>query len=243
MPLLLLACIAEPPKGGDTAAPPDEVAGEDDHFYDDSDTGSPADTGAASSGPVTYELGGTLYVVALKDPDTLGADYAHDHVVRATNWEGTATWDLDEPADCAASITVPVDDLAVDEDEMRALAGLSGTLSASDRSEIRDSMLASDQLDEAAYPEITFSLDACDAASGPTTLQGSLGLHGRTREVTVDATVSADASAFLATGQLEFLGSDYGIEPYSAYFGAVALLDEITLVFSLEGEAEGATAR
>ena len=238
MTLLLLACTSKVPVADDTgSAPPDDIADEDDHFYGDTgdDDGDTADTGEPAAGPVTYALDGTLYLVTYKDPSTLGADYAHDHVVRAVGWSGTATWDLDDPSTCSASITVPVDQLAVDEDEMRALAGLDGTLSSSDRAEIRDSMLASDQLDGDSYPEVTFELDGCSGATGPITLDGELGLHGRTRSVTVDATVSASASEFLATGELDFLVSDFGIEPYSAYFGAVALLDEVTLVFSLEG--------
>ena len=235
MTLLLLACTSKDPALDDTDAPPEEIADDDDHFYDDEDPSDTGDTGTSPSGPVTYTLGGTLYLVTYKDPSTLGADYAHDHVVRATNWTGSATWDVDELEDCGATITVPVDDLAVDEDEMRAEAGLDGTLSSSDRAEIRDSMLASDQLDGDSYPEIRFTLAACSGATGPITLDGELELHGQTRAVSVDATVSASETDFLATGELSFDVSDYGIEPYSAYFGAVALLDEVDLVFSLEG--------
>ncbi|MCP4804220.1 MAG: YceI family protein, partial [Proteobacteria bacterium] len=221
MNLLLLACIAKAPVADDTGeAPPDDIADDDDHFY--GDTG---DTGSAGAAPVTYELEGTLYLVTYKDPDTLGADYAHDHVVRAVGWTGTATWDLDDPSACSASITVPVDDLAVDEDAMRDEAGLEGSLSDSDRAEVKDSMLAPEQLDGDAYSEIGFELTGCSSATGPVTLDGELRLHGQARTVAVEATVSASATEFLATGELDFLVSDYGIEPYSAYFGAVALLD------------------
>ena len=102
-----------------------------------SDT-STGDSGSETSGTegeddfaktVTYffdDAQSLLYVQVYKDPSAFGSGLAHDHVMRATNWAGEVTFNVDYIEDCDMSFSLPVNDLAVDEDAMRELVGYGG---------------------------------------------------------------------------------------------------------------------
>lgn len=160
---------------------------------------------------------------------------AHDHVVRAARWRATLDVSPD-PVALAADVRVDATALEVDEPDARARHGLDGTLSDSDRAQVRASMLGADQLDVARHPEIRFSASqiARDAArDGAFRLSGELSLHGRARRIDVPLAIARDGDGFTATGSVRVKQSDFGITPYSAFLGAVRVQDEVEIVFTL----------
>ena len=79
---------------------------------------------AAEAAPNTYNLkNGDLYVKVYKDTNTLAASQAHNHLILASNWGGSFTFDPDNPAACNLSIYVPVKEMIVDADADRKRLG------------------------------------------------------------------------------------------------------------------------
>lgn len=166
-------------------------------------------------------------VVVLKDPDTIGASASHDHVVSASGWSGTATWNP-----CHVELRVPVKKFVVDHPSHREAAGLDGELSEGQRGDVKSNMLAKDQLDAASHPTITFVSTSCTATS----VTGDLTIHGVTKSVTTPWSTDIRAEAFSATGSLKAKQSDFGIEPFSAMMGALRNQDGLAFSFHLEGD-------
>ena len=66
---------------------------------------------------------------------------------------------------------------------------------------------------------------------GRVALKGTLSIHGQSRVVTVLVEVSDDGKR--GTGTLDLKTSDFGVTPYSAFFGAVQVKDEVKLHLDL----------
>ncbi|MCP4807188.1 MAG: YceI family protein [Proteobacteria bacterium] len=215
-------------------APPEEVP-VDEVVTDEVDAPveepEPAKTVSYALGP----SGSSLYVQVFKDPDTVGADLSHDHVVTASGWTGTARWNVDDPSQCALSISVPVQKLVVDAPKMRAAVGLEGVLEDGQRDDVRKNMLASDQLDAASFKTISFEATSCVLSGKVVSVTGDFTLHGVTKSITVPLTVTADDSAFQARGSFKIKGSDYGVEPFTAMFGALKNKDKMALTVKITG--------
>lgn len=95
-------------------------------------------------------------------------------------------------------------------------------------------------LKKASHPHIVFTATTVNATpSGTNTwiahVKGTLSLAGVSKQVTVDATVRADADGKMsATGTHAMKMTDFGISPPTAMMGAMTTGDAITLKFALD---------
>lgn len=64
------------------------------------------------------------------------------------------------------------------------------------------------------------------------TLKGNFTMHGKTNAISVPVTVANDNGLSLK-GSFSLKATDYGIEPYSAMFGAVGNKNEMKITFDL----------
>ena len=174
---------------------------------------------------------GVLYVQVYKAA-TLAADLSHDHAIQAVGWSGKGTWDSEDYSTCNISIAVPVNNLQVDNPEIRKMAGIEGTISESMRMDVKKHMLSDIQLNAEKYPMISFQSTSCEGSGPSMTLKGNFTMHGTTNAISVPITVSTDTGLSLK-GSFPVKGTDYGIEPYSAMFGAVGNQDEMKITFDL----------
>ncbi|HEY8516055.1 MAG TPA: YceI family protein [Candidatus Binatia bacterium] len=187
--------------------------------------------GSARAEPYLIDYDESLLVVRVYRAG-VGSVFAHDHVVRATRWDGSL--DVNEaPVALAVDVRVDVQGLEVDEPEMRERFGLDGVLSDDDRRKIRETMLGPTQLDAAAHPEIRFRSSEIDRADGGFRVGGELTIHGVTQRVVFPMQVERNGVELRARGALRVKQSDFGIEPYSAMLGAVRNQDEIDLLFDV----------
>jgi polyisoprenoid-binding protein YceI len=174
---------------------------------------------------------GVLYVQVYKAA-TLAADLSHDHAIQAVGWSGKGTWDSEDYSSCNISIAVPVNNLQVDNPEIRKMAGINGTISESMRMDVKKHMLSDIQLDAEKYPMISFQSTSCEGSGDSMTLKGNFTMHGTTNAISVPITVSNDTGLSLK-GSFPVKATDYGIEPYSAMFGAVGNKDGMKITFDL----------
>lgn len=174
---------------------------------------------------------GVLYIQVYK-AKTLAADLSHDHAIQAVGWSGKGTWDSEDYSTCNISIAVPVNNLQVDNPEIRKMAGIEGTISESMRMDVKKHMLSDIQLDAEKYPMINFQSTSCEGSGSAMTLKGNFTMHGTTKAISVPITVSSDNGLTLK-GSFPVNATDYGIEPYSAMFGAVGNKDGMKITFAL----------
>lgn len=175
-----------------------------------------------------------LYVKVFK-AETLASAAAHNHAIEAQSWHGTATWDVDDVSACAFSFSVPVQNLAVDKTKIRKIAGLKGEVSQSQQLEIKGNMLSPDQLNVDKYPKITFQSTSCSGAGSDISLSGNFTLRGKTNAVTIPVQLKTDDGLGLK-GSFTIKATDYGFEPYSAMFGAVANKNEMEIHFDIKAK-------
>ena len=174
-----------------------------------------------------------LYVKVYKRTDTIGAGAAHNHAIQAQSWHGNASWDASDASTCSFSFSVPVINLVLDKTKIRKIAGLKGEVSDSQRAEIKGNMLSEGQLYADKYPNISFASTSCEVSGDKVLLNGKLSLRGQTNPVKIPVTISVD-DVLNIKGSFDVKATDYGFEPYSALFGAVANKDTMEIHFDLK---------
>lgn len=169
------------------------------------------------------------------------ASLGHDHVVRATSWWGSMRFDPSSLGNCAVSVTVGVEGLDPERDEMRDLTGMD-RVSRSDRDTIREHFRGEEQLDFEHHKTIEFTSKSC-ALTGErgeggyplVEVTGDMTLRGVTHEVRLPLEVAVDEERVAARGVLTTRHSDFGFEPYSMAAGLFKNKDELYFVIDVRG--------
>jgi polyisoprenoid-binding protein YceI len=184
---------------------------------------------------------------------------AHDHLVHPHRYDARLELDPDSPRTAHLTLVFQVDDLVVDHPESQArvqgrlqelgiLDGPFKPASASDREDIREEMLGPGQLDAANHPEIrvvTRSVDPDPDEAAAFLVRFDMTVKGITRETTArvrmlqpDASISPgghadDVERLVLEGQAELRFTDFDIEPFRAFLGAVRNQDRFFLYLHL----------
>jgi len=166
----------------------------------------------------------------------------HDHHFVPERWSATVTFDPARPEPVEVSVTVAADSLRDRQPE----------LSPDDIRTVEAQARGPKGLDAERYPVIAFTavrLELSGPASGAAgsargVLAGVLELHGRTRQVRAPLRARWTAESLDAEGEVSVKQSDFGIEPYRALLGAIAVQDRVSVEFAVRATAEsGATER
>ncbi|RFP08790.1 YceI family protein [Duganella sp. BJB488] len=152
------------------------------------------------------------------------ARLGHDHVVASRHITGTVA-----PADNRADFQFRLDQLTVDEAELRIAAGLEKQPSADAIEGTRNNMLTR-VLDAERYPLVQVHAER-GAAGQP--LQVAITLHGVTRSMAIPVEIRDAKGVMTVTGNVNLKQSDFGITPFSVMAGALAVQDQMELRFTL----------
>ncbi len=162
-------------------------------------------------------------------------------MVRATDWWGSFSFEPANLSGCAVSVTVKVEGLDPERDEMRDLMG-QDRVSQSDREQIREHLRAPEQLNLEEHGTLEFTSKSCALTGGTgkagrsvVEVTGDLKLRGVTREVRLPLEVAVDEAQVAARGVLTTRHSDFGFEPYSALGGLFKNKDELYFVVDVRG--------
>jgi polyisoprenoid-binding protein YceI len=150
----------------------------------------------------------------------LGSRAGHDLTIGALAWSGTVVVNAGDTARSSVSIDVDVASLHV-------VSGSGGVkpLTGSDRADI-ERIMCDKILDAARHPTITFRSTRVSGTSESFTVDGDLTITDTSRPIT--ATGNADAGGRVrATATVP--QSRWGIKPYSAFFGALKVADEVMI--------------
>jgi len=207
-------------------------------------------TAAAAAWRIEPE--GTVFAV-LTHRAGFASGLAHDHLIVAQGAEVDLALDPERPEGARLALVVRADALEVDAAAARARWGERlvelGALAdeglppvpEKDRSKVREAMLGRSQLDGARHPEIRAELVALERRGGEGlrtalgwTARVRLTVRGRSLERDLALRWSLDGDRLTAEGLGEARFTDLGIEPYSAFLGAVKNTDLFHLYVALE---------
>jgi polyisoprenoid-binding protein YceI len=156
---------------------------------------------------------------------------AHDHHFAAGSFRVTAMLDGAAPDQARVEVTIAAGSLRDQQPD----------LSDEDRAKVDAQAAGADVLDAAHFPEIRFApegpagsalrLEPDGSLDGE--LAGTLSLRGKQHPVAVRVHATKEGEAWHARGSARFKQSDFGIEPYSGFLGAVAVHDEILVEYDL----------
>lgn len=163
----------------------------------------------------TYELGpGNGRVLVKTGREGLAARAGHDLTIEVTRW--------------SARVTVPAE---LDLGSLAVREGRGGAKPLSDRDRADIQAQARKILGDparATFTSATVFPAAGAAASGA--VEGTLSLHGASRPARLQVTSPAPGQF---RGTVTVRQTDYGITPYSGFFGALKLRDEVAVEFEV----------
>ena len=174
--------------------------------------------------PVRSELAVQLFKTGI------GAQFAHDHVVRATKYSGQIRLDPSAPTSAEIAVDVDATALVADEPETRQKYKLPLGLSAENQREIQQTLESESQLHVRRYPKIRFRSSRITLERvGQYQVTGNLELRGITQAVSFLVHAELQQDELRGKGSARFLQSSFGYQPYSAFLGAVKNQDEVVL--------------
>jgi len=154
----------------------------------------------------------------------LGARAGHDLTIEVTRWQADVIVDAAHPSASSVSVEVDADSL-----EVRAGSGGVKPLTDSDRAQIKTT-IQQKVLNTSRHPAITFQSKRVEGTAESFTVDGDLTITGVTQPVTVQGRL-ADGRV---QGWATVVQTRWGIRPYTGFFGALKLSDEVTVEFGAD---------
>ncbi|MFA6242999.1 MAG: hypothetical protein WC655_18830 [Candidatus Hydrogenedentales bacterium] len=187
----------------------------------------------------------------------MAARFAHNHFIAPSKYDAKLSLEGDDVTKTTFAISFAVNDLAPDEDGPRAkwfprlqetevLTEAFSPLKDNDRAIIKEHMLAANQLDAVAYPEIKAELvDIAPKASAwgkhefayAATLRVTI--HGKTVERGFATDLTLKDGVLHVEGVARFEFTELGITPYSAFFGSVKNKNAFEIYVNLTAKPKG----
>lgn len=154
----------------------------------------------------------------------LGAKAGHDLTIEVTRWGGEATVDAADPAGC--SVVAEIDAGSF---EVREGTGGVKPLTDSDRADIKKNILQK-VLHIGLHSAITFRSTRVEGTAAAFRLEGELTIAGVAQPVMVTGRLGDSR----ARGSATVTQSRWGIRPFSAFFGALKLNDDVEVEFDVD---------
>ena len=165
------------------------------------------------------------------------ARFGHAHVIGGAVVSGTVV--AAEPFEASGlSLVINVPAMEVDRPAWRLDEGFDPELPDSAVEGTRENLLSDQVLNAEQYPEIRIDSLSISGPAWQPDIELSIELRGERREVTVPIALDHTETALTATGQFRFRQSDFGMEPFSALGGRLAVADEVLVRFRLIARAE-----
>jgi polyisoprenoid-binding protein YceI len=190
-------------------------------------------TGTQGAG--TYQLGPESGRVLVRTGrEGLAARAGHDLTLEITDWLAQVTTPGEDGGGVAAATVTA--DLGLSSLSVREGTGGAKPLTDRDRREIQKQVHKI--LGDAARADFTSQQIIPSSASSAGAIEGTLTMHGVSRGVRLEVT-SQEPGRY--RGSTTIKQTDFGITPYSGFFGALKLRDEVTVEFevTIEGLQNG----
>ncbi|MGY6632107.1 MAG: YceI family protein [Wenzhouxiangella sp.] len=160
------------------------------------------------------------------------ARFGHAHVIGGAVVSGTVV--AAEPfEDSGLSLVIDVPAMEVDRPAWRRDEGFDPELSDSAIEGTRENLFSDQVLDAEQFPVIRIDSLSLSGPAWQPDIELSIELRGERRELTVPVALEFSDAGLTATGQLRFRQSDFGMTPFSALGGRLAVADEVLVRFRL----------
>ncbi|WP_032404479.1 YceI family protein [Rhodococcoides fascians] len=153
------------------------------------------------------------------------AKMGHRLTIAVTSWTATVEWSGDAPT--AVTLVAEVSSL----DVVHGEGGLT-PLIGPEKIVAKANALKSFEADR--YPSIRFVSEEITAVDSGFRLAGTAEIHGVSREITVDVTATDLGDRWHIESETIVRQSDYKITPYSQMFGAMKVVDEVTVTLDAD---------
>jgi polyisoprenoid-binding protein YceI len=194
----------------------------------------------ASQPANTYQIdpaASTLHILVYRG-GTL-ARLGHNHVVSSRNvggniWRGAAL------ESSGFDITVPVNDLIVDDGIARAAEGddFATTVSDDAKAGTKANMLRESVLDGARFPVIHIRAISLHGEANAPTVVAALRIKDQIRNITLPVTLDSTDSGMRVKGEFDIQQTNFGITPLSVALGALQVQDTLRIKFELIAKAQ-----
>jgi len=159
-------------------------------------------------------------------PHVLGGPALSGQVVLAEDWRASGF-----------ELSIRVEDLTLDQPEWRIAEGFPPELPEGAIEATRENLLSAAVLDAAHHPRIGIRSLGLIGPEFQPDLAVRISLRGESRDLSVPISLDINGDTLTATGRFAFLQSDFGIQPFSALGGALAVGDELLVRFRIVAHA------
>jgi polyisoprenoid-binding protein YceI len=158
----------------------------------------------------------------------VAAKVGHDLTIDLLSWSATVTVSDDDSPEVVVEVQLDLTSLSV-RDGVRGVKPLTD----SDRKDIAKN--AAKTLETARYPNATFTSrftpKQTASAGDVADVSGELTLHGSTRPLALKVSVAGEDRY---SGSTTIVQSDFGIRPYTGFFGALKVRDAVDVEFETD---------
>jgi hypothetical protein len=160
--------------------------------------------------------------------------FGHNHVVSVGALSGTVTRHADI-SESTFELAIPVAALVVDDPALRRLYGadFSSEPSEKDIEGTHTNMLSEGVLDGEHYSELRIRGRVASGEPGAATFAITVGMLGRSIELTVPGTIAFDGDALVVSWEFGLTHTDLGLEPFSVMMGALAVGQPLDFVYRI----------
>ena len=161
--------------------------------------------------------------------------FGHNHLISTNAISGWLQYDVKDITGSNFRLSIAATALEVDNPEIRKQAGerYRSSVSQSARNGTRSNMLGPDVLNASRFPLIEVSGRWLQGKLHQPTVQASISLHGVTRSLDAPVSLEPKGDRLVASGRLSIRQSDFGIKPFSAVGGTLAIADNIDIDYRI----------
>jgi len=163
------------------------------------------------------------------------ARLGHNHVLTAPEFGGLVYLPPSGIAGAQADLEFRLDALQMDDPALRASLGpaFAATLSPGDIANTRAHMLGGDNFEADRFPFVRIHLLQITGEDAALAADVEVRMHGRKQTLAVPLTVDGLPGHAAVKGALVLRQSDFGVKPYSALGGLIAVQDAVLVEFTL----------
>lgn len=165
------------------------------------------------------------------------ASLGHNHVLTAPEFTGFLYLPPAGPAGAQFDLEFALDRLALDDPKVRAESGaaFAAELTPADVANTRAHMLGEDNLQAARFPYVRIHALGITGEGDHFAARVAVTLHGQSRELAIPLVVEGLPAHPRVSGSFALRQSDFGVHPYSALGGFIAVQDDVLVEFTLVG--------
>jgi hypothetical protein len=168
------------------------------------------------------------------------ARLGHNHVISISELDGSVSLGNDLAA-AEWNLRFPVEGLIIDDPALRERYGedFESVPSEEDKAGTKTNMMTDRVLNGEVYTEISLTGTGVKGSLANAQLPVTIQMLGRSIEQSFPASITLDADALTVEGEYRLTHQDLGMEPFSAFAGAIAVGDEIDFTYRIHAVAGG----